>query len=127
MQYRHTMLQQHRGQHLQGAGGGSSSSWNPMPLRQSTTKIPPGWTDADSNNYSFRQWKRDLNLWCISTELNDAQIAPAVVQRLGGMVRETGLNLAEIRSTNHTTGAVGTTWQYGANVDLGDGLKWNGS
>ena len=96
-----------------------------MPLRQSTTKTPFGWTDADSNNYSFKQWKRDLNLWCISTELNDAQIAPAVVQRLGCMAREIGLNLAEIRSTNHTTGAVGSTLQYGANVDLGDGMKRN--
>ena len=93
----------------------------PMPMRQSTTKIPPGWSDADNHQYSFKQWVRDLKLWVISTELDEAKVGPAIVQRLGGMAREVGMRLSEIASTHHTLGTAGTVLQYGGTVGFGGG------
>ena len=61
-----------------------------LPLRASTTKIPPGWNEATSYNWSFRQYKQALSLWLATTELDPFKIGPALVARLEGTAKVVG-------------------------------------
>lgn len=55
------------------------------PEAAGTHRIPPAWTPG--NDYTFRDWERDLENWIDMTDLNYEQIGPAVFQRLGGMAK----------------------------------------
>ena len=56
---------------------------------QSTSKIPPYWAPLlETKGYPFSVWAKDIELWCSGTELQQTQMGPAMVQRLGGVARE---------------------------------------
>ena len=61
-----------------------------LPLRASTPKVPPGWNDATSYQWSFRQYKQALSLWLATTELSDENLGPAMVLRLEGTAKAVG-------------------------------------
>ena len=96
-------------------------------MRQSTTKVPPGWDDGQAMQYSVQQSFRDLKLWASSTELEISKQGPAVVQRLSGVAKEIGFELMNRDSVHHVTGEAGNCLQYGAVCDLGDdqGNRWH--
>ena len=54
----------------------------------STNKIPPYWEPGlENRGYPFRVWMQDIDIWSAGTELQQEQLAPAVVQKLGGAAR----------------------------------------
>ena len=65
----------------------SEHSGHGLPNNASTTKIPPGWNEAESSKYSFRQYKLDLRYWLTICELHEVKIGPAMGLRLKGTAR----------------------------------------
>ena len=59
----------------------------PLALSHSTTKIPPGWDPGTAQQYSFLQYKKDLQYWLRTTELDEVRIGPAIALRLKGVAR----------------------------------------
>ena len=60
-----------------------------------STKIPPYWEPRMAKSFPFRQWMRRVRLWARTTELEQYQVANAVVLRLGGTAQELGYELAQ--------------------------------
>ena len=52
-----------------------------------TTKIPPFWEPSLEQQYPFRIWLQDIELWLYSTEVPVNRQAPAIVLRLDGTAR----------------------------------------
>ena len=62
--------------------GGSSQA------NQATTRIPPAWDPRNEATYSFRRWSHDVLLWCLTSDLQPYQQCAAIMQRLGGVAKE---------------------------------------
>ncbi|MDA8584390.1 hypothetical protein N9L68_09135 [bacterium] len=52
------------------------------------TKNPPYWEPSIERVYPFREWKEDIKLWHLGTELTDALVGPAIARRLGSSCSE---------------------------------------
>ena len=69
-------------------GGGGNEAWADW-AAQATAKVPPYWEPSlEKKGYPFRIYDRDLLIWAVGSELPPERMAPAVVQRLGGMARQ---------------------------------------
>ena len=103
---------------------GNSSSRNSMPYMQSTTKIPPGWSEEIAAKYPFRKWLEQLTLWCSSTKLEPHKIGPAIALRLGGTAYQIAIAMSKRAARNPSNGVVGNCLQYGEEMDFGDGMGY---
>jgi len=69
-----------------GGAGGAAATVAAAALEFSGThRVPPSWTPG--NDYSFRDWERDVENWLNLTDLTHQQVASAIYQRLGGMAK----------------------------------------
>lgn len=53
----------------------------------STTKVPPYWEPGLEQEYPFRIWLQDLELWVYSTEVATERKGPSIALRLGGTAK----------------------------------------
>ena len=59
----------------------------PGPGQEGTLKIPPAWGPEMADQYPFRTWATDMQLWASATELSPTQQGPAAALRLTGLAR----------------------------------------
>ena len=69
-----------------------------LPLQSSTKTVPPGWNLKIASTYTFDQWRKDLKLWLLTTDLKHEQIGPAMALRLSGVPRAVADTLANTPS-----------------------------
>ena len=102
--------------------GSGSQNWSKLSMAQSTTKVPPGWSEDISSKSPFHRWHEDLTLRMSSTELEPYKIGPAVALRLGGTAKE--IALAQMKRPAHhpSSGVIGDSLQCGETMDFEDCL-----
>ena len=52
--------------------------------QMASSRIPPAWSPDQERNYSFRQYREDVELWAAATDVDPARHGPVVAMRLGG-------------------------------------------
>ena len=66
------------------AAQGGAESWA---LISGTNKVPPYWGPEVEQEYPFKYWVKDVELWALSTELAEDKQGPVTAGRLGGVAR----------------------------------------
>eukprot|EP00971_Amphidinium_carterae_P083093 1643848-Amphidinium_carterae.1 len=54
---------------------------------RASLKTPPSW-NPNNNRYSFREWKSDLELWMLGTDLSEQKQCGAIALQLTGEARD---------------------------------------
>eukprot|EP00971_Amphidinium_carterae_P152923 3031757-Amphidinium_carterae.1 len=64
-----------------------------MELERATTRVPPAWDPSNASKYSFRDWKLDVELWLLGTDLQAEKQGGAIALQLLGEAREIARNM----------------------------------
>eukprot|EP00971_Amphidinium_carterae_P131399 2602497-Amphidinium_carterae.1 len=62
-------------------------------MERASSKVPPAWDPASASRYSFRDWKCDIELWLLGTELAVEKQGGAIALQLSGEAREIARNI----------------------------------
>eukprot|EP00971_Amphidinium_carterae_P328633 6460615-Amphidinium_carterae.1 len=85
-----------------------------MELDRASSKVPPAWDPANASRYSFRDWKSDMELWLLGTELVPTKQGGAIALQLSGEAREIARNIDKGRLRDGIAEADGAVRMTGA-------------
>ena len=80
----------------------------------SNFKAPPDWPE----DKTFEQWKNEVDMWCIVTDLDVKKRAPALSLSLKGRKRDVAMEVS-VETLNSDTGMKSLLDQLAATFDVG--------